>query len=219
MKKEISLAKRESKRSKYKPDLSMVADRVNAIARRAEHLITGRDKARRYLALFEEGKDTHLNLLLAAQACGDAGLSHPDMAFATICRAADEIAVEAAGADPSLERLVEKLKAAIQEQGAAFDPDNVETWSEATCRLSDEIDRRWDEACEQHIVAILRRHGEDGIADLYLSDNDAYWCRWRAGVRLVAADNPEVLAILDEWEAREAEAQGDTPTSEVVPEG
>lgn len=192
--------------------LSLIADRVSAIARRAEYLVVGRAKALRHLALVQAGVDKHLNLLLAAQACRDGGLSHPDMEFATICRAADELAVEATGADPSLERLVEKLKAAIQEQGATFDPDNVETWSEATCRLSDEIDRRWDEACEQHFVAILRRHGEDEIADLFLSDNDTYWRRWRAGVRLLAEDLPEVLKILDEWEAKEAEAQGDTPT-------
>ena len=204
-------------------DLLRIADRVNAIARRAEHLITGRDKARRYMALFEEGKDCHLNLLLAAQACREGGLSHPDMAFATICFAANEMAAEAAGADPKLERAFDKLRTVLKAQGETFDPNDDDAWSDELLAVSNEFERRWEAACEEYFIFILRRHGEDEIADLCLNDVDAFMQRLEAGVRIVSKDGPEDAAELDEKRAEPdrlaAQARGDTPTSEVVPKG
>ena len=203
-------------------DLLLIADRVNAIARRAEHLVTGRAAARRYLALAEEGKDKHLNLLRSAQALREAGLADPDFALASIYIAADEMAMEATGADPQLLKLFDRLKVELKKQGETFDP-NTDAWSKELLAVSAGIEQGWNEAYERYFVSILRRHGEYEVADLYLNDNDAYWRRLEAGVRILLADDPEALAELDEMRAKldklETQAQGDTPTSEVVPKG
>ncbi|HUI05546.1 MAG TPA: hypothetical protein VL486_00920 [Verrucomicrobiae bacterium] len=204
-------------------DLLFIADQANAIARRAEHLVTGRATARWYLALAVEDKDKHLNLLRSAQALRDAGVADPDLALASIYIAADKMAVEAAGADPKLDRVFDKLKVTLKAQGEAFDPNNHDAWSEELLAVSDKLERRWNEAYERHFVSILRRHGECEVADLYLNDNDAYWRRLEAGVRILLAGDPEALAELDEMRAKldklETQTQGDTPTSEVVLKG
>ncbi len=114
-----------------------------------------------------EGDITYSDAILMAQFIRERGGMGEDEVFAGIASFAEAIARE----DGELNRLFQASEAKHKEAGFGED----EEWPEDN-RPADVqalFDAYWDRFLQLR-VAILRRHGEDGMADLLMNDPDAF---------------------------------------------
>lgn len=195
-------------------DLLKIANRIKTIARRAENLIVGPDKLRHFLINRGNEPDKTRRtraLLLASQAARDAKLGEPDLHFVIICSVADDLAEQSLPDDSARNVLFEEMKATLTEQGKVCDPEDDGTWPQEFLTRFEEFYRRQEEAREQSFIAILRRHGEDEMADLYLTNFGEYWRRFSAGLRILTSKDSDALArineMLDKLDKLDAENQ------------
>jgi len=101
-----------------------------------------------------------------------------DEIFAGIAHFVEEIAWN----DPEIIRLSKAIDAKHREAGAKED----ETWPEGEAPEDvEKLRAAWDSRFLHLRVAILRHHGEDGMADLILNDPDAYAGQVKRGEKLI----------------------------------
>lgn len=124
-----------------------------------------------------EGDLTDSDAIVLAQYIRDRGIIGEDEVFAGIANFAEA----AARKDPELNRLFQASEAKHKEAGFGED----EEWPEDS-RPADVqalFDAYWDRFLQLR-VAILRRHGEDEMADLLMNDPDAFQDRVDRGQKI-----------------------------------
>jgi hypothetical protein len=184
--------------------LMRIADRLGTQARRADNRLNGRDKIRAFFNREEPSVEQFKNLsgekFLELLILERDGLNaDPDAALASIVGAVDRIAEKDILNDPKLDDLHAKMVVIRKREGLKEDeyfelndPETPKDW----LALNEKYDRRVHEIQ----AAILRRYGEDEIADLMINDQATLTRRSFAGLRKMNQDDPKKLAELNKME-------------------
>lgn len=179
--------------------LLKIAASLRIQSRKAENVACWREKTFNYYVESEPVALTPKQdaaLLKAAQAQRDAGVLDADLALFIIYGIAERLAEDAVYADLELKKLSGKMRAVERREGGPDggwllnDPDAPKDWKA--------LNSQWVRRHEELIAAVLKRCGEDELADLVLNDQDELSRRSHAGHRLVFKDDPEKLAKVDE---------------------
>ena len=173
-------AVKKDKTARIRLELLKMADKVDLQRYIAEGLSNRMARAMTTVEHLQDGGYHNLwpeDDILIGQFIRDKGmgLMSEDQIFAYINGAVEEIAKE----DAKLSSLFEASEAKHREAG--FGPDDE--WPEETrpADVQELFDAYWDRFLQLK-VAILRRNGEDAMADLLLDDPDAYQARVEKGM-------------------------------------
>jgi hypothetical protein len=193
--------------------LLKIADRIGRQARKADNLVNWREKISIIIQGHADGKDKPDGILKAAQTFRDAGRIDPDQALSMIVGAVGHLSEKTIMTDPKLNDLSDKMGVICKREGLGEDdyftlndPKTPKDW----LALNEKYDRRVNEI----EAAILKRYGEDEIADLTLNDPGTLRRRGYAGLRLWEKDNPKMLSDINKAEKEDIEAKkaGATPS-------
>jgi len=193
--------------------LLRIANRVQAVARRAENLVFGWETRKRISQRLKDGTATPADLVRVAQYAREKGYFDAGNVLFWISHTASDEAWETTCADPTLKEIGEQIKAVEVREGLGEDeefipdhPDVPQDWK----ALNEEYERRWNDVYDRSFHDFLRRYGEDDIADLYLN-NRPEWDRLYEEGRFAC------FGPIPDPDEPAAETEGDTPSSQVIP--
>jgi len=142
---------------------------------------------------FLSDHDRWESLLDLTRSVRDMGTTDEDEAFFYMTYTMDQLAEERKEADAELIRLSKAIDAKYKEYGAAED----DYWPDGEAPEDmEELRTAYDERSRQIDAAVMREHGEGGMADLYLNDEKEFFRRRVRGALLLAKDDQEKLGIV-----------------------
>ena len=190
-------------------ELLSLADMVRGHARRIENLATWRDVLQRNFDAQAAGEHLGMaDLLREIQASRFAGIDN-DVGFFIICQMAERHAETIMMTDAGLDGIHSQMETIRQREDADWDLDDPDA-PEDYRTLAGHWSRRYvelEQVREARFIAWLSRHGELGMADLYVNDRADFDRRREAGRCEVHGPMPDTITNA---------LQGDTVSSEVV---
>jgi len=139
---------------------------------------------------FLSDHDKWENSLDLVRSVRDMRTADEDEAFFFMTFALDNLAEERKAADAELIRLSKAIDAKYKEYGAAED----EYWPDGEAPEDmEELRTAYDERSRQIDAAVMREHGEDGMADLFLNDEKEFFRRRVRGLLLMSKDDEQKL--------------------------
>jgi len=175
--------------------LLRLADMIQGYARRLEVLATWRDVLLQNSDAKAAGEHLGMaDLLRDIQASRFAGVNN-DVGFFTICRMAERHADTIFQADAGLDGINSQMKIIRQREDADWDLDDPDA-PEDYRTLAGHWSRRYvelEQVREARFIAWLSRHGELGMADLYVNDRADFDRRREAGRCEVHGPMPDTI--------------------------
>lgn len=142
---------------------------------------------------FLSDHDRWENMIDLARSVRDMGTADEDEAFFYMTIALDSLAEERIQTDAELVRLSNAIDAKYKEYGAAED----DYWPDGEAPEDmEELRTAYDERSRQIDAAVMREHGEAGMADLYLTDEKEFFRRRVRGALLLAKEDQEKIGFV-----------------------
>lgn len=170
--------------AEYARDLHAIADRIQGQARRLENLATWWATLQRYDQARQAGEPLSMaDQLRHIQALRLAGVD-TDKGFFWVCLMAELWALEYMTAniavDPKFNELLDAIEIIQRRERRIFPPDDPDAPEEIKA-LENECKRRRDAIVDSAMVVWLVRHGEDEIAELWLTNKAEFLRRREPG--------------------------------------